>query len=101
MPFHAHVRSARPVALFHEHGNKFRLVELRIDDDALPFLHTSAHARDQLCIVTKKRLFHICKLPVFVFFIILFFRGKVNFRPRYTAGGKYFLAYLCHFFSTC
>ena len=57
---------ARPgvIARIGDHGHELRLVELGLDDDVLPFLHTRADLRDQAGIGTQNGFFHI-SFPLF------------------------------------
>ena len=57
---------ARPgvVARIGDHGHKLRLVELGLDDDVLPLLHTRADLRDQAGIGAQNGFFHI-NFPLF------------------------------------
>ena len=57
---------ARPgvVARIGDHGHELRLVELGLDDNVLPFLHTCADLRNQTGIGAQNGFFHI-NFPLF------------------------------------
>ena len=59
---HPYLPRAGLVALVHQQFNEPGLVELAADDDVLSLFDVDAHAGDQLRIVAKYGLLHICLL---------------------------------------